>query len=150
MSTPENRFAPPSTEVADPATPAREPTPKTVIQAVWLLWASLLLGIPAAIIYASGAPFDAEAIAGLVVQLFVFAFMALVIVRISTGKNWARMAALALTLLGVLSMFALPEETTVIEYLLGALSSTLDAIAMYLLFLSPGRVWFRPIAGNEA
>ena len=149
MSTPENRFSPPKTEVADPATPAREPTPKTVIQAVWLLWASLLLGIPMVIIYTSGRSFDLEEFASLVIQLFVFAFMALVIVRISTGKNWARMAALALTLLGVLSMFALPEETTVIEYLLGALSSTLDAVAMYLLFLSPGRAWFRPIAATE-
>ena len=120
-----------------------------MIQAVWLLWASLLLGIPMVIIYTSGRSFDLEEFASLVIQLFVFAFMALVNLRISTGKNWARMAALAFALLGVLSMFALPEETTVIEYLLGALSSTLDAIAMYLLFLSPGRAWFRPIVATE-
>jgi hypothetical protein len=68
-----------------------------------------------------------------------------VIWKISVGRNWARWVALMSVILGTLialptlgQSFAKSPTATA----LAAVSTAADVVALYLLFVSPGRRWF--------
>ena len=74
---------------------------------------------------------------------------ALLIYKIWKGRNWARITYLVLTLLAILAWFqmaaALPSGVKfvpAVETLLPLVGTTLDVVALFLLFV-PGRAWFR-------
>jgi hypothetical protein len=146
MST--NNLAPPESEAADsPLATA----PKQVTSAVKLLWLSLFLGIPVLVIDLSRTPIDVAYFVSLVFQIGLILAAAYLNVCVARGRNWARITLLILAVLGtaLLAFFDMPEAT-VIEYVLNGMGSALDIVAMYLLFLTPGKLWFRAVAHNEA
>jgi hypothetical protein len=79
-------------------------------------------------------------LAGSAIFVVVSAF---VLLRIGAGKQWAR----STTLWGfVLSMFfmAVPPYKEPLEYATDVPSVLLQTYALWLLYTSPGKIWFRP------
>jgi hypothetical protein len=83
---------------------------------------------------------------------------------IAHKKNWARIAKLLLVVGIPVYYFIVrliqsspdviipPMELTLFKYFLNGVGSALNFAALYLLFLSPGKLWFRrmpPQAGSE-
>jgi hypothetical protein len=119
--------------------------PSSVVVAIYLLWGGIALGIvrllldPAALIASN----KAMVIAGAFV--FALALYAFLIVKISTGRNWARIALLVL----VLSDLVLSGPNIVSGFgraPLGAIvalgGSGVLLCGLVLLFIGPGRTWF--------
>jgi hypothetical protein len=123
--------------------------PSTVVRAVKLLWASLLLGplkiaLEFSYVQASGA------LAFVVVGLFVtFPVVAFFISKISAGRNWARITFLVMFILVFVSRLSLVvEEFDRSAVLVGILSIAQFALQLYVLFLiftQPGSSWFRKV-----
>lgn len=142
------RYAPPGTDVADPTPVAALPSrPRQVHIAVALLWLSLALGIPEA---ALGSPPSGEGGMGAVLvvsMLLVFGLVALLIVKVYQGRNWARIVVLLLTVLSVVMMLFPSDEVQVQGPLLQGLylfDVLIEVVAMYLVFSKPGSLWFKP------
>jgi hypothetical protein len=80
------------------------------------------------------------------ILISVFAVMALLIVFISKGKNWARITFLVLFILGSLPSIPLVLGEFTRSPVLGAFSLVqivLQVIALYIVFTKPGAVWFK-------
>jgi hypothetical protein len=126
-----------------------EPTsgkPKAVTLAMALLWASLALGLAKfAMSYSSlaAAPNLKVTLAVLGATLAVYI---LLIVMMSKGKNWARIAFLVLFLIGLVpslpTLLADFARSPVIGGL-GLGDVVLQAWALILVFTDPGKTWFR-------
>jgi hypothetical protein len=120
--------------------------PKQVTYAVWMLWLTFLVGLPAIVYeYQRATPEQLS-----VFLLLIFAVMSVVsivlIVFTYRGHNWARILMLVLISLALISFFAL--FGAYLQYPLLPLASNiavmvLDVLALYLLFTRPGRLWFR-------
>ncbi len=119
--------------------------PPKVSTAVKLLYTGLGVGIIRAIIeilfYREKIP------AGfvLMVSFFMWIFMGLIIYRISTGHNWARITFLVLFTLGSLSyiqtiFLRLNDEPILV--LIGLVAVVIEAIALLLLFQRNSSLWF--------
>jgi hypothetical protein len=143
------RYAPPATEVADPplvaALPAR---PRQVQIAVALLWLSLVLGIPEAILSTRPAPTEDGRVdtVFVVVMLLAFAFTFFLTVKVYQGRNWARIVVLVLTALSItMTLFPFDEPRVDGPLLQGLrlLCVLIDVAAMYLVFSKPGSLWFK-------
>jgi hypothetical protein len=141
------RYAPPVTEVADPpvvsALPAR---PRQVLVAVALLWLSLVLGIPEAVL--SNQPIDGGGLGVVlvVITLLLFGLIGFLNIKVYQGRNWARIAMLVLTVLSVVMMLFLPDEVRAEGPLLQGFylfDTLIEVVAMYLVFSKPGSLWFR-------
>jgi peptidoglycan/LPS O-acetylase OafA/YrhL len=149
IMTVKNRYAPPTTAVADSQQiPLLQARPKQVRVAVALLWASLALGIPEWILSAIRDPENTLGVFIVGFTMLLFAFSALLNIMIYRGRNWARIVALVLTLLGVLFAFVLvllvePKPPSQLENALTLLGLVLDFIAVYLVFTKPGSLWFK-------
>jgi hypothetical protein len=142
-----NPYTPPRSAVRDlgPDRAIAE-RPKQVTYAIWMLWLTFLVGLPAMVYeYQRSTPTQSS-----VFVLLIFAVMSVVsivlIVFIYRGHNWARVLMLVLIGLALLFFFAILG--TYLQYPLLPLASNiavivLDVIALYLLFTRPGRLWFR-------
>jgi hypothetical protein len=141
------RYAPPSTEVADPpVVPVLPSRPRQVQVAAALLWLSLILGIPEGML--SVRQFDEAGMgaAFAVVMLPLFGLFGFVTVKIYQGMNWARIVMLVLTALSVLMMLFPSTESRAEGPLLQGLyllDVLIEVVAMYLVFSKPGSLWFR-------
>lgn len=142
------RYAPPTTEVADtPGVPARPSRPRQVQIAVALLWLSLALGIPEAVLSSRQVEGAAAGVAVTVAMLLIFGLFGLVTVRLHQGRNWARIVMLVLTALSVVTMLFPSDESSAQGPLLQGLylfDVLIEVIAMYLVFSKPGSGWFKP------
>ncbi len=121
--------------------------PVEVVRAVNCLWASLALGFVKALMDMQHLSAQAAPAFTNFVLVTVIAFSAFLIYKIAQGRNWARITDLVLTALG--SLLYLPMLMT--EFgrspVLGAFSVVqlgLQIFALWLLFTSPGKVWFKP------
>lgn len=126
-------------------TPVR-PTakPRQVKLAVGLLWLAVLLG--GAYVYVLIDQIPAAASVGAVVcgQVTLLTVVALGIAFVASGRNWARIAMLVYTTLSVLGLAFVPDlSTRAVDYGLKVAGALLYVVAMYLVFLTPGRLWFR-------
>jgi len=120
--------------------------PRAVALAVYLLWASIAIGfakIPLDFQFLSAMPSP-----GLMwsVVVLVMAFFCLLIVKIASGRNWARITYLALFLLGLIP--ALPTLTSEfarspILAILSIVQFIMQGYAIFLVFTSPGKTWFQ-------
>lgn len=142
------RYAPPATEVADPpVVPALPSRPRQVLIAVALLWLSLVLGIPEAVLSSRQVEGGAAGAAVAVVMLVIFGLFGFVTVKVYQGRNWARIVMLVLTALSVLAMLFPSDESNAQGpglqglYLFDVL---IEVVAMYLVFSKPGSLWFKP------
>jgi hypothetical protein len=139
-----NPYAPPKSDVN---LPSRRPAerPREIVAAVRLMWLSLILVVPTS-------PYDLQTrpwlgwVADIVLLGVIYAVSILIIVKINRGRNWARITALVLALMGV--MGALIVTTTApsepVWYLaLSLVSMVVNGIGVYLTFRPPGSSWFR-------
>jgi len=132
--------------VSDRPEAPRGPRPKRITVAVWLLWVSFGLGLPAAYLSMLREPepgFSPVLVA--IVSIFI-AFSAVLNVLVYRGRNWARIAVLLLVAVGIPYVLLGPDEATRPDFLEQALdfvSNALDLVAVYLLFTPPGSLWFR-------
>ncbi|MBN6208139.1 hypothetical protein [Ralstonia flatus] len=124
---------------------AQAKKPQAVRAAVNLLWSSLAVGAVKAALDFSYLSVLAPASFTIFVVASTVAVMALLIFKISSGSNWARIALLVLCGIGAMSL----PNTLLGEFsrlpLLGVLSvvqAGLQVYALYLLFSKPGKGWF--------
>jgi len=120
--------------------------PPAVLTAVKLLWTSLVVGVVKVLL-----DFQSLFAAGSVafttfVLISVFAVMGLLILKISLGRNWARITFLVLSVIGMLPMVPILADEFARLPLVGALSVVqmgLQGYALFLVFVQPGAGWFR-------
>jgi hypothetical protein len=62
--------------------------------------------------------------------------------NVKTGRNWARIVMLVLTVLGVGSMLLSGDETPPLMRAVSVVDTIIDVTAMVLLFRMPGSAWF--------
>ena len=123
--------------------------PKSVAKAVQLLASAVAIGLLNAILTVvqrtSGIPM-------LVVLLIVIAFFGLLfflVIKISAGRNWARLVWLVWVLLLIanisFSILAYPETVgkNVISIILSIITMILQLIGTALLFTKNSNVWFK-------
>jgi hypothetical protein len=121
--------------------------PKTIKTAVSCLWASVALGFVTALVKLASVKTAEPAVSTNFVLLFIFGFIAFLILKISAGKNWARIVFLILFLIG--SVTSLPGMLYQFLHLpvigLSSLAQVgLQGYGLYILFRSSGNNWFRP------
>jgi hypothetical protein len=120
--------------------------PSTIGLALGLLWVGLVIGPLklvlnwAYLVSRSGVAFNV-----LVVGV-ASAFYCFLVWKIGEGKNWARIAFLALFVLGVAPYIFILRSEFARSPLLGTMSilqAVIQGSALFLLFTSPGNEWFR-------
>ena len=65
------------------------------------------------------------------------------ILKIAAGRNWARWVALISVTLSVLLIIRRTAHMPSLDLALVGAAACADVIALYLLFFSPGRRWFK-------
>jgi hypothetical protein len=142
-----NPYAAPSAPVSDPL-PQPIERPPQVKWAVQLLWLTLLLGV-ASLIANPRKLEGVELIATIAGGAVMVGLEAWLIVKIASGRNWARIVYLILTVLGFASI-GIAWQTYVATFSASALTAVLYALqtvteiaALYLLFTKPGARWFK-------
>ena len=127
--------------------------PRSVTLAVTLLWVSLAIGVIKAPFDPAGlnaVPFPAIVWS---VAAVIMAFFCLLILKISSGRNWARVTFLVIFLLGlVLGVPGLMAEfqRAPVLALVSVAASVMQLWAVILLFTSPGKGWFGKKAADPA
>ena len=139
------RFAPPVAIVGDVAEAAPLPRPAQVRWAVRLLWASMVLALPEAIVEEARAPTMAHLVGGLLIEAVMLLFACWLYVCVTRGRNWARIVLLLLTLLstGMVVLVPLARGATPLEQVYTWLNTVCDVVCMGLLFSPPASAWFR-------
>jgi len=125
--------------------------PQSVKTAVNLLWASLAVGLVKMLMDLSNLSAIAPPAFTNFVLIFVFAFNAFLIFKISAGRNWARITFLVLFVIGMLPALPLMLGEFSRAPVVGALSVAqvgLQVYALFLLFTQPGSAWYRKTAAT--
>ena len=120
--------------------------PSQINTAVNLLWASLAIGFVKSIVDMQHLGSQASPAFTNFILISVIAVMALLIVFISKGKNWARITFLVLFVLGSLPSIPLVLGEFSRSPVLGAFSViqiVIQIVALYLVFTNPGATWFK-------
>jgi len=113
-----------------------------------MLWASLALGIVTSLL--DRRFLGSVAAPGFTVGILVvvFGLTAWLVVKISAGRNWARITFLVLFLVGAvpyaLNLVAMFDRS-VLTGAVSAIQFALQLCALYLIFTGPGAGWFRRI-----
>jgi hypothetical protein len=144
-----NPYAPPNATVADVSSGVAPPRPRAVDAAFWLLWASLLIGIPVAILRVfelAGIEYKIAIIVVVTIYLVVGGLFFWIFGGLRRGRNWARITVLVVTILYV-AMQPLVFLQTLAEPPLDAtvkiLQLVLWVVAAILLFLPRSSAWYR-------
>jgi hypothetical protein len=142
----DNPFKPPASNVE--RTQIKAPKPPSVVLAIRLLWASLVVGAISLLpgIRLSTWEGDAFSIAVVVGSTVFFTMVyAALIVFIARRKNWARVLLIVMVMLGWIAMAAdsswLDEGPVAAS--LDAAMGLVEAYACYLLAFGAGRRWFK-------
>jgi hypothetical protein len=120
--------------------------PAEVLLAVRLLWSSVALGAFSQFLILRHVRFSEDVVYAICDQLVVLAIVALIYYKIWLGRNWARIALLILSVIGL--YFYVPMLMRLLvpitaAGLIGVLQFLMQAFAMYLVFTQPGNGWFR-------
>jgi hypothetical protein len=119
--------------------------------AVWLMRVSLVLGYASLFLVQDltaemGDVPPETRTASIGFFFFVLALTALVylwlIQNVKTGRNWARIVMLILTVLGVGSLLLSGDETPPLMRAVSVVDTIIDVTAMVLIFRPPGAAWF--------
>jgi hypothetical protein len=142
-----NPYSPPQTEVREAPSVDAGPRPKQVTLAVRLFWVELAVGAVQYAVRLSSTAGDPYFVATVVTVGVLFAAEVLVIHSLWIRRNWARYVALASTVLGLLGYaeaISRGQLTVVPGDMAGeAVELSLDGIALFLLFTSPAKEWFK-------
>jgi len=146
----DNRYAPPNSPVGDvKPSPTPRQRPREIVLAVQLTATQYVMGIFVMILawdfYSSlqsaGQAFFTQVI-GLAFAVYIWA-------KIYHGRNWARILLLVSSVIGLAAQATMPEVRKILMAApvlvkLSMISSiAMTLINLWLLFLSPGREWFR-------
>lgn len=145
----DNPYAPPKTHVVD-SDPALVPMerPKEIMTAIWLAFIGYGLGIVVVLLtwdYYS----KLQTLGGFLgSQLFTLAIMFWLYYKIYMGRNWARIVLLVLAVIGLAvtmnaAAMSLLKTAPMLAKAQMGLGLVLNIVVLWLLFLSPGRHWFR-------
>ena len=146
-----NLYAPPAAPVADPVATLedRPPRPWQVVWAVWLLWVSFAIGLLAAILQSITLfTFDAVLIS-LLSNGIRYLFMAWVNIKVSQGRNWARILILLWMLVALATVaFRWREypgllKSDSLDWVPATAKFVLDCVALVLLFTPVANRWFK-------
>jgi uncharacterized membrane protein (DUF2068 family) len=150
-----NPYSPPQTEVREAPPDDIEQRPRQVKLAVRLFWVELVVGV---VQFATTLPSSNRGAEPIVIALTVaflgvlFVAEAIVIYKLWVRRNWARYVALVATLLGLLEFVQSISRghltTAPGELGFSAVELVLDAVALFLLFTSPGKEWFKKPKGG--
>jgi hypothetical protein len=147
----ENPYAPPKAAVREVAVEVLAARPREVTRAVWLSWIGIVLGdilntVDGALHPAAGRP-------GLLLTVVVGLPLGILIAwwingKILKGRNWARILQLIGLLSAPLSIYTiltspLYAQSRGMPLVTQAVTWPLYAWATWLLFVSPGKEWFR-------
>lgn len=146
----ENPYAPPRADVSDLPEAVRPlERPSQVELAVMIAAGNYVLGLIGLILTWNVFYSKLMPLSLLVVnQLFSLGFMGWIYYMVWQGKNWARILLLVFTLLGVVTLVYGPVRTRLAALptmnITTMVISWIAHIAIFwLLFISPGRVWFQ-------
>jgi hypothetical protein len=135
----------------DPGTaPPSGTPPRAVVQAVWLLWISLAIGLVELALsmnpFRNPTEVQPEAhmtVFGVFASITFIGTAYLVVVHhVRKGRNWARVTVLVLVALGVIESLVAPRTAEIVPFLLNLLEILLDIAALALLFSNPASQWF--------
>ena len=115
--------------------------PDRIIAAVNLLWASLVIGFAKSIMNMQHLSAQTSPAFTNFILVFTIAVIALLIVFISKGKNWARITFSVLFILGSLPSIPLVLGEFTRSSVLGAFSIiqiAIQVLALYFIFTKPG------------
>jgi hypothetical protein len=144
----DNRYAPPTAPVQDVAPIQMGTRPRQIVWAVQLAAAGYLLGLIAVALswdYYSHLQPVGRMIAGQVAGVLVAVWL---YYKIYIGRNWARITLLVLSILGCLGLIAtlftnLVAALPVLAKVRMVVGVGINLIVLWLLFLTPGREWFK-------
>jgi len=131
-------------ETAETPPPARPPA--QVAAAAWMLWLTLALGaINAALEWGY---LTSTTSVGLVfaTQVVTFGILAWLTIKITRGRNWARITYLVLLLAGLpVAFLQFPTifSRSIVAGAISVMQVVLQVASLYLVFSDPGRRWFR-------
>jgi hypothetical protein len=143
-----NPYSPPSSPLSEPSgLSVLAGRPAQVSIAALLLTASLALGVLTSVILPTTIASNSQAaIVQVIVQIFVLIVFLWLTYKIWVGRNWARITFTVLAGLGFLPYIPILMKMFRLSPLAGSiniLQTLLQLVALYLLFSSPGRAWFR-------
>ncbi len=150
-----NPYSPPTADVADPIIEGRGEKPKQVVWAVRCLWASVLSGLVAGTLlltvgWNTGLVPSADLMLPLVIGAIIGLSVAYWIIgSISAGRNWARILMLILVSFRFVRVgltYAVYTALPLPQILFSAANLLLVAVAVGLMFIGPGKYWFRRAA----
>ena len=142
-----NPYSPPQTEVREPLDPDHAaPRPRRVTLALWFLWAEFALSVTQSVMQLGA--MTGQRFFGYVVVLTAAVLIAEVVViyKLASRRNWARYVTLIVTVLGLLQFIRVLTQGQQVDPIVGtleALQLVLDGIALFLLFTSPARQWYK-------
>ena len=144
---PQNPYEAPKSEVKDrgPVRAIAE-KPAAVVYAVWLLWLSIPLGIPATIYEYQRTMEEAQSPLLLPYYLGIYIVFFTINVGVNRGRNWARLLFLALAVFSLLVfVFQFDDiiKSPIFVLAIYLISFVVDGVVTYFLFTQPGRLWFR-------
>jgi hypothetical protein len=145
----DNRYAPPGAPVHDVPLPRQMNTrPREVVLAVQLATGGYLLGLAVIVMtwdFYSRLRSPSALIWNQALSLIILVWL---YTKIYAGRNWARVTLLVLSLIGALFSF----NRTFMNIITGApmlakinmiIALGINATILWLLFISPGREWFK-------
>lgn len=125
---------------------AKVERPRSVTRAVQFLVSSLAIGLLNAILNLAQRTSGAALVFALLIVLAVFGLFFILMMKISAGRNWARIVCLVLVLLGLpfaISSYLQEVRTHVVSGTLSIIILILQVIGTYLLFTKQSNLWFR-------
>lgn len=122
--------------------------PAIIQPAISLLWASLAIAAVKVALDWTNFVGRGSAAMTVCIMIFTFAVIGFFVVKIGQGKNWARVVFLVLFVLGIVVAILTWRSEFAHSRLLGILSivqAALQATALYFIFTSPGKEWYRKV-----
>ncbi len=114
--------------------------PKDVVLAVNLMWLSLVFGLIQLVFKGSPVEGFGDGLLTVAIVLSTQAIIALLIVKISAGKNWARITNTVLFAIGLPVLATLNFSR--MEFIVLLIQTLIQLYAIILLFTPSGKVWF--------
>jgi hypothetical protein len=127
------------------------PAPAEISWALKLLWLGLafnvvqyLFSLPAAFsVMPADSTARAAAMFGVAVPIAGFILGAWLNVKIARKRNWARIVKLVIEAASLVLLITMSPQLAVFDWINVGIAPALHFIALYLLFISSGRLWFR-------
>jgi hypothetical protein len=143
-----NPYSPPQTEVREPASPNEiGARPKQVTLAVRLFWVEFAVSVVSFAAQMLSKDRNPYVVATVITVGVFLAAEAFVIYSLWVRRNWARYVALATTLLGFLEVVVAIGDGRLkgesVQIGAEAIEAMLDGVALFLLFTSPAKEWFK-------